>query len=78
VALAISEDAVKLALKANTEAAIAAGAFGVPTLNIDGELFWGFDATDYAIAYLREPNLLKTPEALRLIGLPASVARRRG
>lgn len=78
VALAIREDAVKLALKANTEGAIAAGAFGVPTLNIDGELFWGFDATDYAIAYLREPNLLKTPEALRLLALPASVARRRG
>ena len=78
VARAIGADAVKLALKNTTDAAIAAGAFGVPTLNIDGELFWGFDATDYAIAYLREPNLLKTPEALRLLALPASVARRRG
>lgn len=77
VASTISEDAVKLALKSNTDAAIAAGAFGVPTLNIDGELFWGFDATDYAIAYLRDPNLLKTPEALRLIDLPASVTRKR-
>ena len=77
VAQAIGDDAVKLALKNNTETAIAAGAFGVPTLNIDGELFWGFDATDYAIAYLREPNLLLTPEALRLISLPASVVRRR-
>ncbi len=77
VACTISEDAVKLALKSNTEAAIAAGAFGVPTLNIDGELFWGFDATDYAIAYLRDRNLLRSREALRLIDLPASVMRKR-
>ncbi len=77
VASTISDDAVKLALKRNTDAAIAAGAFGVPTLNIDGELFWGFDATDYAIAYLRDPILLKTPEAQRLIDLPASVTRKR-
>jgi len=77
VASTISDNAVKLALKNNTDAAIAAGAFGVPTLNVDGELFWGFDATDYAIAYLRDPNLLKTPEARRLIELPASVTRKR-
>ena len=50
----------------------------MPTLDIDGELFWGFDATDYAVAYLREPNLLKTPEARRLLALPASVMRKRG
>ena len=77
VAATISDSAVKLALKENTDTAIAAGAFGVPTLNIDGELFWGFDATDYAIAYLRDPNLLKSSEALRLIELPASVVRKR-
>ena len=78
VAGVISDDAVKLVLKGNTDAAIAAGSFGVPTLDINGELFWGFDATDYAIAYLREPNLLKTPEARRLLALPASVMRKRG
>ncbi len=78
VARTISDEAVKFALKSNTNAAIAAGVFGVPTLNIDGELFWGFDATDYAIAYLRDRTLLKTSEALRLIDLPASVTRKRG
>ena len=78
VAGVISDDAVKLLLKNNTDAAIAAGVFGVPTLDVDGELFWGFDATDYAIAYLRNPDLLKTPEALRLLALPASVMRKRG
>lgn len=78
VAGVISDDAVKLLLKNNTDAAIAAGVFGVPTLDVDGELFWGFDATDYAISYLRNPDLLKTPEALRLLALPASVMRKRG
>ncbi len=77
VAETIAADAVKFVLKSNTDAAISAGAFGVPTLNIGGELFWGFDATDYALAYLREPNLLRTPEAQRLISLPASIARKR-
>jgi 2-hydroxychromene-2-carboxylate isomerase len=38
------EPAVKAALAANTSAARAAGAFGVPTFVVDGEhLFWGQD-----------------------------------
>jgi 2-hydroxychromene-2-carboxylate isomerase len=68
---------VKATLKANTDAAIAAGVFGVPTLQIGVELFWGFDAIDYAIACLRTPAILNSPEAQRLLSLPASVARKR-
>ena len=64
-------------LKANTEQAIAQGVFGVPTLSINKELFWGFDATDYALAYLNDPELLSTEEAKRLLNLPASVQRKR-
>jgi 2-hydroxychromene-2-carboxylate isomerase len=42
--LARSEDPeVKQALIANTEAAVAAGAFGSPTFNLDGELYFGKD-----------------------------------
>jgi 2-hydroxychromene-2-carboxylate isomerase len=33
----------KLRLKAENEAAVAAGIFGAPTFGIDGELFWGND-----------------------------------
>lgn len=36
-------DAVKAELKSNTEAAIARGLFGVPTCEVDGKAFWGFD-----------------------------------
>jgi 2-hydroxychromene-2-carboxylate isomerase len=73
----LSYEPNKMALKAQTESAIQAGAFGVPTLSIDGELFWGFDATDYALACLKDPSLLTTPEATRLRNLPASVERKR-
>jgi 2-hydroxychromene-2-carboxylate isomerase len=37
-------DEVKAELRRNTEAAAAAGVFGVPTLEWDGRLFWGLDA----------------------------------
>jgi 2-hydroxychromene-2-carboxylate isomerase len=39
-----NDDAVKAQLKANTDAAIAAGVFGVPTFELEGRLFWGFDS----------------------------------
>ena len=43
---------VKAQLKANTEEAIACGAFGVPTFCVDGKLFWGLDALPMMRAYL--------------------------
>ncbi|HXU73551.1 MAG TPA: DsbA family protein [Polyangia bacterium] len=49
--------AAKEALKANTEAAIAAGVFGVPTALVDGEIFWGVDALPHLGDFLdgRDP-----------------------
>ncbi len=43
---------VKAQLKANTEAAIAQGVFGVPTMAVDDKFFWGFDALPMLRAYL--------------------------
>ena len=37
------DDAVKAELAANTEAAVARGAFGIPTLFVAGEMFFGKD-----------------------------------
>lgn len=45
-------DAVKAQLKAHTDAAMAAGVFGVPTFEVDGMLFWGQDALPMLRAYL--------------------------
>ncbi|OOG51677.1 2-hydroxychromene-2-carboxylate isomerase [Polaromonas sp. C04] len=44
-------DEVKTQLKAQTEEAIAAGVFGVPTFAVDDRLFWGFDALPMLRAY---------------------------
>ncbi|WP_421887146.1 2-hydroxychromene-2-carboxylate isomerase [Methylibium sp.] len=55
-------DTVKQELRANTDAAIARGVFGVPTLELPGHgpeaaapsrLFWGFDALDMVADCLR-------------------------
>ncbi|MEZ5654116.1 MAG: DsbA family protein [Burkholderiaceae bacterium] len=49
----IGAPAVKAALRSNGERAVAAGVFGVPTLVVDDQVFWGDDATDMARAYLQ-------------------------
>ena len=69
------DDAVKAQLRANTEAAIAAGVYGVPTLAFDGQLFWGNDAHDFAIAALRNPEVLVDAEMQRVGALPVGVRR---
>ncbi len=67
----------KAALRAATEAAIAAGVFGVPTLQAGADLFWGADAMDWAEACLADPGLLGRGEMARLATLPLGVERRR-
>jgi len=54
-----SAPAVKRALQERTAAAIAAGVFGVPTFELEGELFWGHDRLDHLAARLegRLPDL---------------------
>jgi 2-hydroxychromene-2-carboxylate isomerase len=49
----IQDPEVKLALRNATAAAHELGVFGVPTIAIDGELFWGDDRLDDAAAHLR-------------------------
>ena len=44
---------VKARIRANTDAAIAAGVFGVPTMIVGGELFWGVDSLADLEAFLR-------------------------
>jgi 2-hydroxychromene-2-carboxylate isomerase len=65
----------KAKLRANTDAAIAAKLFGVPTLQIGEELFWGADALPMARAYLKNPDMFKSGEMLRLATIGASASR---
>ncbi len=66
---------VKSRLRANTDAAIAVGVFGVPTLRVGDALFWGEDAHDFALAALADPALLDTPEMRHLAQLPVGAMR---
>jgi 2-hydroxychromene-2-carboxylate isomerase len=77
LAEAARSEAVKRALQANTEAAAARGVFGVPTLALGDELFWGLDALGMARDYLADPALFEAPEMRRLPALPVGVVRRR-
>ena len=72
----IEETEAKEGLRRATEAAIAAGVFGVPTLRIGTELFWGVDALPMAEAYLADPGLFQGEAMARLADLPVGVARR--
>ena len=67
---------IKAALRANGEAALAAGVFGVPTFAIDRQLFWGVDATPMLLAYLQDPALFDDPEMRRVSHLPAAAQRK--
>lgn len=75
-AAAITAPGVKARLKANTDRAIAAGVFGVPTLVLDGRLFWGNDAHEFALACLHDPGIWDAPEMRRVATLPFGATRR--
>jgi 2-hydroxychromene-2-carboxylate isomerase len=72
-----SDPSVKSQLRANTDNAIAAGVFGVPTLRIGGELFWGNDASGMVEEWLDNPQRFASADYQRLQTLPLGVERRR-
>jgi 2-hydroxychromene-2-carboxylate isomerase len=71
----ISEPKVKEELKRNSERALAAGVFGVPSFIIGGELFWGAEATEMILDYLRDPQRFASGELGRVVTLPVGVER---
>jgi 2-hydroxychromene-2-carboxylate isomerase len=46
---ATRDPAIKDALRVNTDRALALGAFGVPTVVVDGEVIWGDDRLEEAV-----------------------------
>jgi 2-hydroxychromene-2-carboxylate isomerase len=75
---ALGSPAVKDALKKNTDDAIAHGVFGVPTFEVDGELFWGADSIEFLKDFLVNPSVIKNQEMQRLDGLPQGATRKAG
>jgi 2-hydroxychromene-2-carboxylate isomerase len=67
---------IKEKLRAATSEAIAAGVFGVPTLLIDSEIFWGADAVEFAQAFIADPAILATEEMRRVAAIPVGASRK--
>ncbi|MEM7498973.1 MAG: DsbA family protein [Pseudomonadota bacterium] len=67
----------KVALRANGEAAIAAGVYGVPSLAVGGRVFWGDDMFDLALAWLAGRDGGIVEETVALAVRPAASERPR-
>jgi len=74
----ITEPEVKDTLRRYTDEAIALGVFGVPTLALRGELFWGADATQMAADYAAAGCCWSDPEYARASTLPIGASRDQG
>jgi 2-hydroxychromene-2-carboxylate isomerase len=65
----------KARLKEATDAAAGAGAFGVPTMIADGELFWGFDSFGHLERFLQGKDPVDSKTVERWRDLPSSASR---
>ena len=67
----------KARLREQTDAAIARGVFGVPTMEVGDELFWGYDDLPYLERFLAGEDPLAPAEAARWTRRPPASATRR-
>jgi 2-hydroxychromene-2-carboxylate isomerase len=72
----LGDASVKNALRDNTERAISAGVFGVPSFGAGSHVFWGSDSVDFAAACLEDSDILQTAEMRRAATLPIGASRR--
>jgi 2-hydroxychromene-2-carboxylate isomerase len=72
----LGDQAVKDGLRKNSDDAIAAGVFGVPSFVADGEVFWGADSLDFLNAFLADAAVLRNDEMKRVATLPVGAARK--
>jgi 2-hydroxychromene-2-carboxylate isomerase len=72
----VTDETVKAELKANTDAAIAAGLFGVPSMLVGKELFWGLDALPMLRQYLVDDPWFANPAWQNAAGLPVGITRK--
>ena len=68
---------VKAQLKAHTDEAIAAQVFGVPSMVVDGRVFWGLDALPMLADYLRGGAWFQGPDWDAVTHIPAGIQRQR-
>jgi len=71
------EGATKARLRQQTDDAIARGVFGVPTMGVGDELFWGYDDLPFLELHLAGLDPLDADEAGKWMREPRPSARRR-
>jgi 2-hydroxychromene-2-carboxylate isomerase len=71
------EPAIKQALVAATNDAVADGVFGVPTFSLEGELFWGEDRID-ALLWRLQGHRIDESRLADVLARPASATRKSG
>ncbi|WP_375761382.1 2-hydroxychromene-2-carboxylate isomerase [Corallococcus exercitus] len=69
---------VKDRVRKNTEGALAAGAFGVPSVLVDDEMFWGVDSLGHLERFLEGRDPLTPGDLAKWQHLPATADRRQG
>lgn len=65
----------KQTLRENTERALQLGVFGVPSLVVQGEVFWGFDSFPHVKAFLEGKDPVDPLLVQKWETLPASASR---
>jgi 2-hydroxychromene-2-carboxylate isomerase len=73
--IARDDASIKQALKTSTDDAIALGVFGVPTVEVEGRLFWGLDALPMLSAALRGDPWFDGPQWQRCAAPRPGVVR---
>lgn len=76
VVAAAGSDEVKARLREQTERAVGLGVFGVPSLLVDGEIFWGFDSLGHVGRRLRGEDPIDRADLQQWASLPATAQRR--
>ena len=72
----LRNDSVKKQLLSNGEQAIENGVFGVPMIEVDQELYWGYEATDRVIGSLADPDSFPFIKMRDADVLPQGAARK--
>ena len=71
----LDEKSLKKILRSNTTKAIKNGVFGVPTFVVEGQVFWGGDASDMMLDFIKNPGLFSSEEMKRISSMPMGLIR---
>jgi len=73
----INKPSIKEQLKHNTDKAIQLGVFGIPTMIIDEQLFWGNDQFDHIALHLEGNNPINVEEIEKAISRKRAIDRKK-